>query len=64
MAVVGALNLPETSPFRDPDQVPLLENPTNEESGVELSVAGDEKGEGEDNSSMRNSSNRTSPILR
>jgi len=27
MAVVDALNFPETSTFRDPDQVPLLDDP-------------------------------------
>ena len=27
MAIVDALNLPETSPFRDPDQVPLPDDP-------------------------------------
>ena len=48
MAATEAINLPLSSPFRDPNQVPLLENPPTEVQTEEQPVV-----EEEDSLSMR-----------
>ena len=53
MAVVDAFNLPKTSPFKDPAQIPLPNNPPIQVSIEKQSIEEGDRGMREDSPSMR-----------